>query len=104
VDPTLLPPKLSSQEREALRDGVVQPAEWALLGEEVKDVLNQQGTVALTGMEDLGNLVLDDLWKAIEAELEESKAVSLDDHGRERAFHERFVRDRSRLFLGRADE
>jgi WD40 repeat protein len=56
--------------------------------------------VELSGLETLGDQILEDLWTAIEKELERPVEV-LDGHQREQAYHERFVVDRTRLFLGR---
>ncbi|HKH48743.1 MAG TPA: AAA family ATPase [Thermoanaerobaculia bacterium] len=103
IDPALLPLKLSADEREILQDGVIAPDAWSLLSEPVRGAIEAHGTVALEGMDALGQQILDDLWLAIEEELERPAEV-LDAHQRERAYHERFIIDRMRLFIGRASE
>ncbi|HVR30787.1 MAG TPA: NACHT domain-containing protein [Thermoanaerobaculia bacterium] len=104
IDPALLPAPLSGAEREALADGAIEPAEWPALSIALREAVEVCGTIALdkAGLEVLGRQVLEDLWTAIEAELE-APGERLDDHQRERAYHERFVMDRTRLFLGRDD-
>jgi telomerase protein component 1 len=67
------------------------------------DAITAHGMVALDGMDALGQQILDDLWPAIEAELE-WPAEAVDAHQRERSYHERFAVDRTRLFIGRASE
>jgi WD40 repeat protein len=102
TDPALLPPALSPAEREALEDGVIAPEDWPLLGGALRQAVEAHGTAALSGMEALGQQVLEDLWAAIEAEL--ARPVErVDAHEQERAYHERFVAERTRLFLGRQE-
>ncbi|HEX6864233.1 MAG TPA: AAA family ATPase, partial [Thermoanaerobaculia bacterium] len=103
IDPAFLPPGLSAAEREALGDGVIASDQWPQLSDAVRRAFVAHGTVSLAGMEDLGQRILDDLWPAIEAELERP-VDALDAHQRERAYHERFVAGRTRLFLGRSNE
>ena len=90
IDPSLL----------AAKDGVIPPGELDGLSTPARELILERGTVALSGLETLGDQILEDLWTAIEKELERPVEV-LDDHQRERAYHERFVVDRTRLFLGR---
>lgn len=102
IDPTFLPEDLSEAEDDALKDGVVRPDEWASLNGPVRDLIETRGTVALDGLEAFGQQVLEDLWQAVEAELGRPVRV-LDAHEQERAYHEWFVLDRARLFLGRTE-
>ena len=53
-------------------------------------------------MEELGQQALEDLWSVIEKELERP-ATHRDAHEQEKAYHERFIKDRTRIFLGRTD-
>ena len=103
IEPTLLPATLSPDDQAAFSDGVAGPGDWPRLSQPVQEAVEKHGTVALSGMEALAERILDDLWRAIEPELERP-AESLDAHQRERAYHERFVADRTRLFLGRGAE
>src|SRR5688572_9897766 len=69
IEPTLLPGDLSPRERDALADGVIEPHEWDSLGDATKAAVRQHGVVALDGVQELGNRILDDLWTAIAAEI-----------------------------------
>jgi WD40 repeat protein len=102
IDPALLPTSLVAAERAALEDGVVAPEEWPRLGPQLQAALDAHGTLALHGMRELGERILADVWPAIEAELDRP-VEQQDPHQRERAYHKRFVRDRSRLFVGRGE-
>ena len=57
----------------------------------------------ITGLERLGQRVLDDLWAAICAELPEA-APETDPVSLERAMHEAFAEERGRLHVGRAEQ
>jgi WD40 repeat protein len=100
IDPSLLPAALSEAERRAVEDGAVTIDQLDTFSGPVREAILRRGTVALSGLETLGNQILEDLWTVIEKELERPVEV-LDGHQRERAYHERFVIDRTRLFLGR---
>ena len=102
IESSFLPSELSSAERDLLKDGVIQPAEWPVLSPAMCAALEVHGTVAPSGIEALGEQVLADLWSAIDLELAEP-AQSLDAHARERTQHERFLVERTRLFVGRED-
>ena len=102
IDTSLVPSGLLQSDIAALGDGLVEASEWAALSEPLRQAVEEHGTVALSGMEELGQQVLEDLWAAIERELERPSA-HLDAHQQERAFHERFVKDRTRIFLGRRE-
>jgi len=100
IDPSLLPTDLSDEERKWLEDSAVTAKKLDRFSAPVREAILERGKVALSGLEALGDQIREDLWAAIEKELERP-AVVLDDHQRERAYHERFVVDRTRLFLGR---
>jgi WD40 repeat protein len=100
IDPNLLPDDLSDEERTGIKDGAVAADRLDRFSAPVRQVILDRGTVELSGLETLGDQILEDLWTAIEKELERPGEV-LDRHQRERAYHERFVIDRTRLFLGR---
>lgn len=102
IDPSYPASDLNEKEKEAFNDGVIQPNEWSSLGEKVREIIRSKGTVALTGMEELGNLILRDLWDAIEKEIEQS-SEPLDAHSQERAYHDRFITERTKLFFGRTE-
>lgn len=102
VNPALVPGALNERDREVLVKGLVEPKELSLLSDAARELLARHGTVAMTGMDVFGKQVLEDLWAAIEDELVKP-AEYIDNHQRERAFHERFIADRTRLFLGRDD-
>jgi WD40 repeat protein/energy-coupling factor transporter ATP-binding protein EcfA2 len=102
IDPTFLPPMIEAEAREALRDGVIHPEDLHVLSDAVQVAVNDHGTIALAGMEALGQQITEDLWAAIEAELKESDEPS-DTAPHERPYHERFLTERTRLFLGRGD-
>ncbi len=116
IDPSFLPAELSEAERESFKDGVIQAEELEGLSPQVRQIVDEYGTVGLEDMDTLGQLILDDLWKAIETELNEQEQrpeAELDQHQRERAWHRRFLEDRTRLvdperdvrsFVGREDE
>ncbi|MBI3272991.1 MAG: DUF4062 domain-containing protein [Planctomycetes bacterium] len=104
IDPSFLPAELTAEDRAALADGLVAPAELPRLSTTTRAAVETHGTPALTGMEELGRLILDDLWATIEQELGAAASTPpLDDHERERAYHERFLAERTRRFHGRAD-
>lgn len=100
IDPALLPSELTDAERAALQDGLFRADDWRALSEPVRRLVERHGTVALTGMEELGKQVLEDLWAVVDAELA-GQAPTLDRHERERAHHERFIAERTRVFAGR---
>jgi len=102
IDPTILPSELGEQEREALKDSIIRLEDWHVLSEDVQAAIKAHGTVALNGMEELGQQIIEDLWKAIEDELKDSSEPS-DTLVKERLYHEQFLIERTRLFLGRSD-
>lgn len=54
IDPTFLPPGIEDEAREALRDGVIHPEDLRVLSDAVQVAVKDHGTIALSGMEDLG--------------------------------------------------
>lgn len=64
--------------------------------------LGSDGRVVLSGLEEFGRRVLEDLWSAIEKELPEAEEKP-DEAAVERAYHEAFIESSSRRFLGRRD-
>lgn len=102
IDAALLLGDLSPDDRAALDDGVVTPDEWPRVTADVRQAIEQHGTVALTEMDALAERVLDDLWRAIEPELE--RPAALDAHQRERAYHDRCVTRHTEFFRGREAE
>ena len=104
IEPTMLPTHLADADRRAVENGVIEPVEWQELSMPVKEVVERHGTVALSGIEELGEQILSDLWAAIQSEVGSHEAKLEDAHARERAYHERFIHQRTQLFLGRRSE
>lgn len=102
IDPSMLPPNLDRDEREALGTGFVELEAWRAIAPALKELVEARGTVALDGVATFGDQVLEDLWQAIEAELG-PVAVSRDVHAEDGLYHERFVAERARVFVGRED-
>jgi WD40 repeat protein len=105
IDPALLPHTLSDEDRTALQDGMARPEAWPGLSGELRAVLSESGSVALSGMEEFGAQVLDDLWAGIEAELETERGpVTVHvDEPRPLGHHDRFILNHTRLFVGRRE-
>jgi WD40 repeat protein len=105
LDPTLLPPDLSSEDRFALQNGFVRPEEWLGLSNELRAALLESGTVALNGMEGVGAQLLDDLWAGIEAEIEAIRGLrtAREAGPQPLGHHERFILNHTRIFVGRAE-
>ena len=102
IDPTFLASDLEEKEGDVLKNGVIQPEEWSSLSDGTRAAVKTHGTVALTGMEELGQKIIQDIWSAIESEREGSMEP-LDAHSQERTYHERFIVERTRFFRGRDD-
>lgn len=83
----------------ALRDGIIQPDEWDGLSDGARQAVNAHGTVALTGMEEFGNRVLNDIWWGIEPLLKNGRRQDITGQSR----HERFARERAARCFGRDD-
>lgn len=64
--------------------------------------IGEDGKVTLTGLEAFGQRVLEDLWSAITQEHPEEEAPR-EELAVERAYHETFIENRSRRFIGRRD-
>lgn len=62
----------------------------------IRAAIETHGTVALSDLKAFTDRVLDDLWRAIELELD-CLPAGWDVHDHERAYHERFVAERTRL-------
>jgi WD40 repeat protein len=106
IEPTLLPASLTQEDltliREHLKDGIIQPEELRGLSEPARNAIQRRGTVALTGMEQLGQRILEDLWHSIETLISnEPRQDPRGEEETERAYHVRFLADRTRLFFGR---
>jgi len=102
IDPTFLHSDLESNELETLKKGVIQPQDWPALSHEVQKAIETHGIVALSDMDELGKQITEDLWAAIETKLEqsvESSGVS----NQKQTYNERFLKERTRLFLGRQE-
>lgn len=97
IDPLFLP---AAEAGGALRDGVIQPREWDSLSEAARQAVTAHGTVALTGMEEFGTRVLNDLWWAMEPLLKNGRRPEITGQ----SWHERFARERSARCFGRDRE
>jgi len=97
LTPALLPARLTGAERRALDDDVVRPQEQTRLGPNLRALLLRHGTVALGGLDAWGQVLCEDLWSAIESELGAARTPEIDS----RAAHERYLFERTRLFVGR---
>lgn len=97
IDPLFLP---AAEAGGTLRDGIIQPEEWDDLSEEARQAVTAHGTVALTGMEEFGARVLNDLWLAMEPLLKNGKRPEITGQ----SWHERFARERAARCFGRDDE
>ena len=78
IDPTLIPPDFSKADRLALSDAVIEGDEWDRISPAIGTLAHQYGTIALTGLEEFGNLVLEDIWQVISPELKAGTAGSDD--------------------------
>ena len=105
IDPTLLPDTLPREDllllRDQLKDGIIQPNEFKLLKTPTQKAIESDGTIALTGMEELGQAIIEDLWNGIETYLTSEKLQAGPEDTTDRAYHDRFLADRTRLFFGR---
>ena len=102
IDPHFLPDGLTDTDRGALADGVIRPHEVAISSPALRLALDNHGTVALDDMEALGTMLLEDLWKAIEVELDRPPEIQ-DPLEHERRGHDLFIRTRARNLRGRDD-
>jgi len=102
IDPTFLHSDLGSNELETLKKGVIQPQDWPALSHEVQKAIETHGIVALSDMDELGKQITEDLWADIETKLEQSVEPS-GVSNQKQTYNERFLKERTRLFLGRQD-
>ncbi|MBT1076858.1 DUF4062 domain-containing protein [Geobacter grbiciae] len=96
IDPLFLP---AAEAGSALQDGVIKPEEWGIISEKARQAVADHGTIALTGMEEFGTRVLNDLWWAIEPLLKNGKRPEITGQ----SWHTRFARERAARCLGRDD-
>lgn len=88
-------------------DGLVEPAEFATLDDRLRDIIQQMGTVHLTGLEEFGDRVLESLWQVIKKEHDlpdqppSATLAESDPLAAEQAYHERFIESRGRVYIGR---
>lgn len=98
--PELLPPILADQARASLQSGLLPPEAWNGLSDELQDALLESGTVVLSGVEELGAQLLNDLWAGIEAELvHHEPSTTREDSPPPLGYHHRFVLNHTRLFV-----
>ena len=102
IDPTFFHSDLGSNKLETLKKSVIQPQDWSSLSHEVQKAIETHGIVALSGMDELGKQITEDLWAAIETKLEQSVEPS-GVSNQKQTYNERFLKERTRLFLGRQD-
>ena len=103
--------ELGDAERAALEeiaeDGLVDPDKYAALDEHLREIVNRNSVVHLTGLEEFGRRVCDQLWTAIQTELALAEtplaetAAEVDQLAEERDYHERFMESRLRIYVGR---
>jgi WD40 repeat protein len=101
IDPVFVPADISEEDRRLLADGLIQPAEWTGVSDRLRNMLEQHGRVALSGMERLGERIVDDLWSAIDAELRTRGGSAT--RRRNQATQKSTVRRHTRFFVGRRD-
>lgn len=94
IDPLFLP---AAGTGGALEDGVIQPQEWEKLDGTARETVAARGTIALTGMEEFGTRVLNDLWWAMEPLLKNGRRPGITGQ----SWHERFARERASRCFGR---
>lgn len=89
-------------EEVAGNDNLVDNDEYGRLNEKQQSIVDQYSNVYLYGLEDFGNEVLADIWKAIDEEYPdeqtETNPVLI-----EKSYHNRFMDSRTRMFIGRED-
>lgn len=106
VDPLALPSLVPGEElgflKRALRDGVLQAEELQQLSVTSQERMRSRASIALTGIEQFGRFVLDDLWDAISSHVEQVD-TTIDIHTEQRLHHDRFIARSTRTFIGRED-
>ncbi|MCA9122286.1 MAG: DUF4062 domain-containing protein [Planctomycetaceae bacterium] len=90
------------------QDGIVDLNEYSQLDETLRRFVTKHGVVYLTGLEEFGRQVRDQLWQAIQERFnlasdttEESETA--DPSQRETDYHERFMESRIRVYVGRTN-
>jgi len=83
-------------------DNLVENDEFATLNEKQRNIVEKYSSVFLDGLENFGNQVLTDLWKAIDEEYPDEE-TEIDPVLVERSCHIRFMDSRTRMFIGRED-
>jgi len=111
VNPNLIAADLNEDERTMLSrvaaDRLVQPAEMQGLTPRLRELIEQQGTIHLEGLEEFGNRIQAWLWESIKREEKlpdeapSGTAVAVDPLAEEQSFHERFMESRLRVYVGR---
>jgi WD40 repeat protein len=102
LDPAFMPADPTLQGLAASGADGLDPVFAHLQSPAFNKALEQYGTAELSGMEKLGNLVVDDLWAAIQRFIAQQSSLGQVVAGdRENAYQERFVRQRERVFIGR---
>ena len=87
--------------------GIVGAAEYSRLSGRLLEVVNKEGVVYLDGLETFGQRVHNQLWQAIQAELQlpekppAETAAATDPLAEEADYHERFMESRLRVYIGR---
>lgn len=89
-------------EEVAGNDNLVDNDEYARLNKKQQSIVNQYSNVYLEGLENFGNEVLADLWKAIDEEYPDEQAET-NPLLIEQAYHTRFMDSRTRMFIGREE-
>ncbi len=87
-------------------DGLVDNDEYNQLNDRLREIVHQHSVVYVTGLEEFGRQVYERLWGAIRDELRLDEAP-LDDTSDpladERAYHERYMESRVRVYVGRRE-
>lgn len=89
------------------RHGLVTPAKYLELEEDLREVVDRLGTVHLTNLEEFGKNVHDWLWGAVKERLElpddpgELQGVRGDHPAAEDSYHQRFMESRLQVYVGR---
>jgi WD40 repeat protein len=100
IDLSLLREEDRQAVRDAEEDGAITREELQQLGDSARAAVLRQGAVVLSRLENFGETVYGDLWAAIEPYFESDRAA-VDPFARQGAYHEAFLRERTRMFFGR---
>ena len=103
--------ELSDADRHALeevaKDGLVDPAEYASLDPQLRDLVHRFGIVQLEGLEEFGERVRDWLWESIRLQLNlpdqppTASITEADPLAEEQNFHDLYMESRTRVYVGR---